>query len=208
MKRVGTVPVLLLMCLVAPATALATPIAHLTLQSQPGDFIGEGGTFDITYNAPPDTIFAQIRRRLAGGSPAELLFLLAPPSPSIQFALLSFGTDQLGIPIAPGTYRNAERADFASPGHAGLDVSFQGLGANTVTGFFTILDVTFFADPVTGLQVATFSAQFEQHADGATPALFGTFQYSASGAAPVPEPGTLLLCLSGVGVSLWRRRRI
>jgi len=127
MKRSRTVPMLLLMSCLAPAAALATPIAHLTLQSQPGDFIGQGGAFDLSYNSPPDTITAQIRRSLADGSPAQLLFVLDSPAPGNQFALLFFGTDQLGLPIGPGTYANAQRADFASLGHPGFFLCGDGV---------------------------------------------------------------------------------
>jgi len=196
----------LLICAVtAPVLATASPIAHLTLQSQPGDWIGQGGTFDLFYQAPPDLISAQIRRSLADGSPAELLFVLDSPADGDQFALLFFGTDQLGIPIQPGDYPNAQRADFAAPGHAGLDVSFQHRGSNTLTGSFRILDVTFFFDPFGGWRVATFLAEFEQHSEDAAPALFGRFQYDASGVS-VPEPCTLLLCVTG-GAAAWLRRR-
>ncbi len=64
--------------------------------------------------------------------------------PDNTFALLFFGTDALGIPIQPGFYPDAERADFASPGHPGLDVSFQNRGCNTLTGSFTVHEVAFF----------------------------------------------------------------
>src|SRR3954463_4956578 len=82
--------------------AARADFAELTLQSQAGDFIGQGGTFDIVY--PSNEISAQIRRSLPAG-PAELLFTVGHvvPAPN-TFALLFFGTDQLGIPIQPGVY--------------------------------------------------------------------------------------------------------
>jgi len=169
--------------------------ARLQLQSQPGDFIGQGGTFDITYQSPTDSISTQIRRSLPAG-PAELLWVLDSPAAGNQFATLFFGTDALGIPIQPGTYPNAQRADFASAGHPGLDVSFQNRGSNTLTGSFTINYVTF--TPGSG-GIETFRATFEQHSEGATPALLGTFTYA------VPEPASIGLIL--VGVALLMRRR-
>lgn len=183
----------------SPGVARAD-FARLTLRSQPGDFIGQGGTFDITY--PSAEISAQIRRSLADGSPAELLFVVGHVTPAPNtFALLFFGTDALNIPIQPGTYglpgNTAQRADFAEPGHAGLDVSFQNRGSNTLTGNFTITDVTFYRDSSNTLRVGTFSASFEQHSEGAAPALFGTFQYQS---AAVPEPGSLLLIGMGGAV--------
>src|SRR5207253_1472673 len=112
------------------------------------------------------------------------------------FALLFFGTDQLGIPIQPGIYglpgNTAQRADFAAPGHAGLDVSFQNRGSNTLTGNFTITDVSFFHDAANNLKVGSFAASFEQHSEGATPALRGNFQFQSS-AARIPEPESLAL---------------
>jgi hypothetical protein len=54
----------------APQAARAD-FAHLTLQSQSGDFIGQGGAFDIVYSS--NEISAQIRRTLPAG-PAPSYF--------------------------------------------------------------------------------------------------------------------------------------
>jgi hypothetical protein len=190
-------------------------VAHLTLDSQTGDFIGQGHSFDVTYTTPgTQTISAQIRRTLADGSPAELLFLVDQNNPGTNtFGLLFFGTDQLGIPIQPGTYgvpgNTAQRADFAQPGHAGLDVSWQNRGSNTLTGNYTINAVTFLRDSSNVLRIATFDVTFEQHSEGATPALFGHFTFQSSLAA-VPEPSPLVLVGLGGPLALglgWLRRR-
>lgn len=173
-------------------------VAHLTLQSEPGDYIGGGNNFDITYT-PANSIFfsAQIRRTLPSGEPAELLFVLGQQGTPDNFALLFFGTDQMGIPIQPGFYPDAQRADFAEPGHPGLDISFDHRGCNTLTGNFTVNEATFTPDLQT---IVSFVASFEQHCEGATPALFGTFSYV------VPEPGTLAIGV-GTGVVWLARRR-
>ena len=107
---------LTIVCVLAPSVARAIPIARLTLDSEPGDFIGQGGQFDILYDSVADTVSAQVRRRLGDGSPAELLWVLDSPAPGNQFALVFFGTDALGIPIQPGVYLDAERADSRAPG--------------------------------------------------------------------------------------------
>ena len=62
-----------------------------------------------------------------------------------------------------------------------------------MTGQFTIDEVTFLSGP-TGPEIETFAASFEQHSEGATPALFGTFTFDAQ----VPEPGTIALLVVGL----------
>src|SRR5262249_42751174 len=93
-------------CISAASASVRAGSAHLFRQSQPGDFIGQGQDWDITYSS--NTVSAQIRKSLSDGSPGELLFVLdngtSTPPTNNTFALLFFGTDQLGIPIQPGTY--------------------------------------------------------------------------------------------------------
>ena len=188
-------------------TAQADPIAHLTLHSEPGDYIGRGGDFDITYTPENSDFFFVF---IFYSPPRFLEFQFGTVTSGLDntFATLQFSTNQLGIPIQPGFYPDAERAPFASPGHAGLVVSFQNRGCNTLTGNFTIDDVTFLPDPSlqSGLNVNTFDASFEQHCEGNAPALFGTFSFNA-GAAAVPEPATSTLVTSGLLLLMAFRKR-
>jgi hypothetical protein len=177
--------------------------AHLTLQSQPGDFVGQGGSFDVTYtpdNTLPGFFQAQVGAFLVGGQPAFLHFIFVLNANPDEQATLDFGTNQLGIPIQPGTYNNAERASFASPGHAGLDVSFEHRGNNTLTGSFTINSLTLVPDAtaLNGFRITEFSASFEQHGEGGIPALFGTFEFS-TGPTPTAVPGPASLALLAPG---------
>jgi len=179
----------------------ATPLAHLVLHSEPGDFIGAGGDFDITYTPANSQLFSSFAFDFGLPAPAEVQFVLGTVTccSDNTFALLSFGTQALGIPIVPGHYPDAERAAFASPGHPGLDVSFQNRGCNTVAGTFDVTQAVFSAaaQTATGSPIERFSASFEQHCEGFAPALTGSFAYSAFGAT-VPEPATWLLVLAAL----------
>ena len=173
----------------------AAQIAHLTLQSQPGEFIGLGQNYDLTYTLGNSSILAVIRRTLPSGEPAELFFTLSGGQ-NIPFSRLFFSTDALGIPIQPGVFLDAQR--FAQPGHPGLDVSLVNRGCNTLFGNFTISQVSFGPDN----SIQSFAASFEQHCEGQIPALFGTFTYNA-----VPEPSTLSLfaCVAVVAILAWHK---
>src|SRR5882672_670736 len=66
--------------------------AHLVLQSQTGDGIGDGLNYDLTYTPDSSLFFYAAVRSLVSGEPAELMFTFGLPLP---IATLFFGTDQL-----------------------------------------------------------------------------------------------------------------
>ncbi len=210
---------------VAAFAGIAAPAhaqyATLSLQSQPGDYIGLGQDYNLVYT-PASTaggfFFAQVDNPLVGGLPAEVTFdfqqtLLLNSTDDGNFVALSFGTNQLGLPLQSGTYTDAQRAAFAATGHPGLDVEFQSRGSNTVTGSFTITNAVFTPDAAAtnGFAVEQFDATFVQHSEGDTPALLGTFSYRANGSPPaVPEPSSLALLGLGllpIGFVARNRRR-
>jgi hypothetical protein len=210
-RRFLTAQRLLSIAVIAFCSAAHADFAELTLQSQPGDFIGGGQNFDVVYQTPGPTRLQVQIGRLASGAPAQLLFVLDDNGPTNTFALLEFGTNELGIPFAVGTYglpgNTAERAAFADPGHAGLDVSFQNRGSNTLTGNFTVNSVSFFTDTSNALELGSLDVSFEQHSEGAMPALFGHFVFeSAEAPRVVPEPSSAVL-LGGVAIAALSLRR-
>jgi hypothetical protein len=180
----------------------AAPIARLTLTSEPGDFVGQGDVFDITYSpATSDFFVAAILPFAPEPSFVEFTLGTVTGGPDETFATLAFSTTQLGVLLAPGLYTDAERALFASPGHPGLDITFQGRGCGVVSGRFSIDDATFSAD---GLTINSFGASFEQRCDGADATLSGTFEYQID---PIPEPSTAILVVSGLVLCARRLRR-
>lgn len=199
---------------IAVVRPAAAQYAHLTLQSQPGDYIGSGFNYDLTYTPGPNATFsAGVDPKFGQGLPDQIGFFFVPPNDPGKRVALDFGTNHLGVPLQAGTYTDAQRNAFAAPGHPGLDVSFGGRGSNTLTGNFTISDISLSPDATAfnGWRVDAFDATFEQHSGGAAPALFGQFSYRASG-APVPEASTtvsfgLLLALGLGGVVVAAKRK-
>lgn len=200
------------------ALSASAQYATLSLQSQPGDPVGQGRSSQITYLPGPSSFSpAQVRRTEPDGSPGELLFILGNVTSSNDtntFALLFFGTDQLGIPLQPGTYTDAQRADDAASGHPGLDVEFQNRGCNTLTGNFKVTEFSYTMTAPNTFVIDTFDASFEQHYAGITPALFGQFSYRGAGSPPpaVPEAPSvvslgLLLALGLGGAAVAARRK-
>ena len=191
------------MTFLLPTGAWAIPIAHLTLDSEPGDYIGQGGHFDLFYDSKTDFVGANVLISAFDKPPVALQWFVDSPIGGTQSASLEFGTSGL-LPIQPGVYLGAQRFGLG-PG-PGLDISFLDRGSNTLTGNFTIFELQFTDAPPVYQQVIAFKVAFEQHSDGAQPALFGTFEYNIHG---VPEPDTLglgLLGSLGIALQLCRRR--
>lgn len=206
----------------AASVSASAQVAHLTLQSQPGDFIGQGQNYDFTFNpatTPGDQITTFILPPKTGTAPDYARFVLDKDDGASRhpflFGFLDFSTSALGIPLTPGTYAGAQRAGFAATGHPGLDVEMDGRGSNTLTGNFSVTDFTYSAVTAfgsTSYTIDTFAATFEQHSEGHTPALFGQFSYYADGFAPVPEASTtvsfgLLLALGAGGAVIAARKK-
>ena len=165
---------LLILGMLIPFSAFgSTPQTFLTLDSQPGDYIGQGvtqtltpanGTFTVTNTL--DTVSVSFNT----------------PDYS-QFWYLDFGsptTQKFGL----GEYEGATRTAFRSPTRPGIDVSGDGRGCNTDAGRFLVSDFALNTDGT----IARLAIDFEQHCEGAAPALYGSFRYKSTVAA-VPRLG-------------------
>src|SRR5439155_22233262 len=93
-----------------------------------------------------------------------------------------FVPGQGDIIVAGSSYPNAHRYPFNGTG-PGLDISGNGRGCNTLNGSFTVTWTDFAADG----RLRSFGVTFEQHCEGATPALRGTFEFRAGDNTP-PAP--------------------
>lgn len=151
--------------------ASAVTLTSLKLNSQPGDYIGQG--LSKTFTPADGTFTAQknfdngVSIRFSGNKPGVWWDLdFAAPGNAL---------------LVPGKYLGAARYPFQSASQPGLNVSGEGRGSNKLTGQFTVLEVVY--GPGTAIQ--SFAADFEQHSEGAAPALFGQVSFNSS-ATPVP----------------------
>jgi hypothetical protein len=130
--------------------------------SQPGDYIGGG--VSRTWTLADGTMTA---RRISTG--VEVSF-----NGGLTYWWLDF-VPPAGQGLVVGSYESAARYPFQSPTQPGLSVSGSGRGCNTLTGRFQVLEIEIDADGV----VRHFAADFEQHCEGAPPALFGVVRFNA-----------------------------
>jgi hypothetical protein len=196
-------PLAVVGCFLLFSSVVRGQTAHLVLQGDPGEIISQGQIYDVTYTpANGGGFFFANVTMLTNGLPSFVDFIFGVSSP--PHTSLDFATNQLGIPLVPGTYTDAQRADFATTGHPGLDVTFANRGSNTLTGNFTINSFVYAPDPNAqhGFRVISFDATFNQQSDGETPVLHGSFSYSS-----IPEPSSLWLCAVGAGFAMLCRGR-
>ena len=77
-----------------------------------------------------------------------------------------------GSSFAPGEYTGVQRTSLRQPGHPGLDVTNLYDSCNTVTGSFEVREVGY-----SGSAISSLDLLYEQHCNGAVPALFGEVRF-------------------------------
>ena len=152
-------------CLLSAFALAAGPQTFLTLNSQPGDWVGQGITQTLT---PADGTFTV-------NNSSDTVSISFNTSDFSQFWYLDFGS-AASVKFGHGEYDNAQRTAFRSPTRAGIDVSGDGRGCNTDAGRFLVSDFALASDGT----IARLAIDFEQHCEGATPALFGSFRYNSA----------------------------
>ena len=155
------------LALVMCNTAFGHAEVSISLDSEPGDFVGGGKKQSLT---PANGTFT-VSRNFDNGV-------------TINFTGATFWTFAFAAPfdgtLIAGVYENATRWPFQSPTAPGLSV-FGGGGCNTLTGRFEVLYVVYGPSG----DVVSFGANFEQHCEGAAPALFGQIRFNPALVAAV-----------------------
>ena len=143
-----------------PSTGAQTSVIF---DSEPGDYIGAGQ--QLIFKDLCTACFS-----VGSSSPSFFEFRLDSQGHGffIDFEALQ------GSPLVPGTYEGAARYPFNSPDQPGLSIFGDGRGCNTLTGRFVVQEAVF----SNGAWVR-FSASFEQHCEGGTPALFGEVRFNS-----------------------------
>jgi len=146
------------------------PPNSVRLQSDPGDFVGAGGTYAYTQANAVLTVSA------SGGH-------LTVGIRGDQGWTGDFQVPNTLSRLEPGTYTGLRRWPFHDPAVGGLSWFGEGRGCNTLTGSFTITAVTYADNVLTAIDLS-----FEQHCEGGTPALRGTIQWDSRDQTRPPGP--------------------
>src|SRR5215831_4832875 len=153
--------------------ALVRPgTTSLTMKSQPGDYIGQGQTYNFTS--------ANTSFRFAASPNGLEQDVTASDGETWTVDMYPGSGDVLAV----GNYPNATRYPFNGTGN-GLSVYGDGRGCNTLTGSFRVKQAVFSA---VDNSLQNFDGTFIQHCEGGTPALTGEVKYDAE-AVTTPPPG-------------------
>jgi len=167
---------LILFALLALGSNARAQVTSLTLNSDPGDFIG-GGQF--TFLTSSDGTFSAQQNFDQGVS----ISFFGQPG---VFWFLDFAAPNSQL-LSIGTYAGATRFPFQASTEPGLSVAGDGNGCNTLTGSFQILEVSYGPSNT----INSFDALFEQHCEGAPPALHGEIRFNAHPVVNVTAPSRL-----------------
>jgi len=152
---------------VEPRAGMPTSIS---LQSDPGDYIGQGLTYQYTQADAIITVDAS-----AGH--------LSLSIDGDEWWFADFQVPDSLTQLEPGMYSNLTRYPFHDPAVGGLDWFGEGRGCNTLTGWFAIDSVSY----RNGV-LAVIDLRFEQHCEGQSPALRGTIHWDADDPTMPPGP--------------------
>jgi hypothetical protein len=154
----------------APEGSMPASGNAVYLQSDTGDYVGSGRNYLYTPANAALTVSANggvLRVGVNGDKRWDADFATMSNLPRLQ----------------RGWYPGLSRYPFHNPAKGGLDWGGDGRGCNTLTGWFLVDSVTYNGDTLVAIDL-----RFEQHCEGAAPALHGRIRWSATDATAPPGP--------------------
>ena len=146
---------------------------YIYLQSDPNDFIGGGRTYTYT--------------------PANAKISLRPVKSNNGYFSIDIKGDENWTgefkimndvnQLQPGYYGNLKRYPFHNPVKGGLDWRGERRSCNKLNGWFVIDNVLYEKEILTAIDL-----RFEQHCEGASPALHGQIHWKSNNTTPLPVP--------------------
>jgi hypothetical protein len=173
LRRGSALATLCLLAVLAAFRPAAAQTTALQLDSQPGDFIGGAQQRTLT---PAVATFAGSTS--ADHSRVTITLSGADFSNSWNTVFAA----PAGSPLVPGVYENATRFPLQN---YGLDVFGAGRGCNRLVGRFVVYEAVIESDGT----VTRFAADFEQHCELISPALFGAIRFNSTRSSLVPFDG-------------------
>jgi len=174
---------------------MPTSGTFLYLKSDPGDFVGNGAEYLFT---PADSTIIEPQP-----GPLEFRASVVQGTPPTHFWSVDLA-GPWGQPLAVGSYPLAMRTTSRTGTAPGLDVGGDGRGCNTLTGQFDVTELSYANGDLVRLD-----ATFEQHCEGAGPALYGRIRIENGivipgvtlpvGSLTVPTSGNFLYVNSQLG---------
>lgn len=165
LRRVGAWAACCICVIVSASTAEAQTTA-LYIDSQPGDYVGQGeqrlftaADFTFTATSSQGGSVVSIAARTDNFSTPWSVMFQAPG----------------GVPLAPGVYENASSHSFITSVSPSLSVNAPARSCFRLFGRFIVYEIAFGSSGV----VTRFAADFEQHCDGGSAALFGAVRFNA-----------------------------
>ena len=151
------------------ASSSGTP-TNIHLQSDVGDYIGQGRSYQYTQ---ADAIIT-----VSSGGRLFHVQVNGDEGWTGDFVVPNSLTQ-----IEPGVYTGLTRYPFHNPAVGGLDWYGEGRGCNMLTGWFAVDQVLYLNG-----NLVLIDLRFEQHCEGGSSALYGTIHWAADDPSAPPGP--------------------
>jgi len=146
-----------------PPPRVSDGVWTLHMDSEPGDYIGQGQTYD--FSSPGDRI-------TAGGAPDHLDFAVSASGNGSEYSAGFFAPPGQALQ-AGATYTDTTDTTSATPPGAGIAMGAESRGCNTGVGSFTVDEIAFAPDRT--LRAAAVRWTFRCHRDA--PAIRGSWSF-------------------------------